>query len=455
MSDNNKGFFEDDTTDKTIGFESSDVSESRIDSTGEFFEDDFYIPPPVTDADDIQGVPVVETVSDFSAEEKAKEEVKAKPAVSDRKSKKKKPKKKKAKASAKNWIITIVWVLAVLCISVTLSIFALRSMNDLVGFSKESHEIQVTIPEGSSLSDIADILKEKGVIDEPFAFEVYATIKKKADMLSSGTFTLNSNLGYDQIFQVMKIVDTNTVETVTLTFYEGMKATEIAKKLAENGVCDYDEFMKLVDTAELEYDFVDQMSANSYVYHKWEGYLFPDTYEFYVGASPKSVLTKFVDNFSNKISAYYDRMSEMGLKLSDAMALASVIQSEAGLKEDMCNVSSVFHNRLVPGSGFGYLQSDVTYFYYRDEIEPYVTDKALDTEYHTSYDTYYKSGYPVGPICNPGLDAIEAALYPADTGYYYFVTDLEGNFYYARTLEEHEINTANAGRSGGMPEGDQ
>lgn len=142
-------------------------------------------------------------------------------------------------------------------------------------------------------------------------------------------------------------------------------------------------------------------------------------------------------------------MQELGMSLDEVITLASVIQSEAANVDDMRGVSAVFHNRLEDGSGLPYLQSDVTYFYYRDEIEPYIgDDEALDEAYHTSYDTYYKKGLPVGPVCNPGTNAIEAALNPDMENHgqdYYFLADSAGNFYWAKTHAEHEANMAAAG----------
>lgn len=348
-----------------------------------------------------------------------------------------------------NWLVTIIWVSGVLAASVFIAYFALSSINDLVGFSKPSYETQVVIPEGASLGEIADILKDSGIIDEPFTFEVYAHVKNVQHKLDAGTFTLNSNLGYDQIFRAMRKKD-DALQTVTLTFYEGMTATQIAKRLDENGVCGYDEFMEAVDTESFDYEFESMMGTSEYIYHKWEGYLFPDTYEFYLDSKPRSVLAKFIDNFNNKITAaYYERMQELGISLDEVISLASVIQSEAATKDDMCGVSAVFHNRLENGSGLPYLQSDVTYFYYRDEIEPYIgEDEALDEAYHTSYDTYYKKGIPVGPISNPGVTAIEAALYPDMANHgsdYYFLADSNGTFYWAKNHDEHEANMAAAG----------
>ena len=355
--------------------------------------------------------------------------------------------KKKKYNTIYNWLITVVWVSAVLAVSVFIASFALSSINDLVGFSKESKEVQITIPEGYDLSEIAELLKDNGVIDEPFTFEVYARVKDMDQKLDSGTFTLNSNLGYDQIFQILKRKEA-AKNVVSITFYEGMKLSDIAKRLEENGVCDYDEFMLAADTEVFEYEFESMMGTSEYIYYKWEGYLFPDTYEFFTDSTPRSVMVKFIDNFNNKMSGYHDRMKEIGMSLDEVITLASVIQSEAAYRDDMEKVSSTFHNRLAQGSGLPYLQSDVTWFYYEQEIMPNVEDEALLDSYLKAYYTYpdYRVGLPVGPICNPGINAIEAALYPANTDYYYFVTDKEGKFYYASTLAEHEANIVAAGR---------
>lgn len=405
------------------------------------FEDDIFAPPP---PDEEEQVFVKEPVK--KAEEPAP--IKKKAPKETRDSDNARKKKKKRLNTAYNWLLTIIWVSGVLAASVFIASFALSSINDLVGFSKESREIEIVIPEGYGLSEIANLLEEKGVIDEPFTFEVYARVKDMETRLAPGKYTLNSNLGYDQIFQVLKTKE-KPKNVVKVNFYEGMTLREIAQRLEENGVCGYDEFIEAAKTETFEYEFEEQMGTDEKIYLKWEGYLFPDTYEFYTDSTPRSVIAKFIDNFNNKFSAeYYLRMQELGMSLEDVITLASVIQSEAAYMADMKIVSSVFHNRLAPGSGLPYLQSDVTYFYYTENIEPYVGDEALSDEYLYAYYTYtdYRAGLPVGPICNPGLNAIEAALYPDETNYYYFVTDHDGNFYYAKTMAEHEANIIKAGR---------
>ncbi|MBR3611262.1 MAG: endolytic transglycosylase MltG [Oscillospiraceae bacterium] len=435
-------FFEDETT-KKPKVKPAEKEPELPKKKQEFrFEDEVFAPPPPKEDD----VPI-KKAPEKPAPKKEPEKKKSAPKSVDAESAKNKKRKRRIN-TAYNWLLTIIWVSAVLAVSVFIASFALSSINDLVGFSKESREITITIPEGSDLSEIAKILEETGVIDEPFTFEVYARVKEMDKRLAPGTYTLNSNLGYDQIFQALKTKE-KPKNVVTVNFYEGMTLREIALRLEENGVCGYDEFIEAAKTEKFEYEFENMMGTEETIYLKWEGYLFPDTYEFYTESTPRSVIAKFIENFNRKITAeHYARMQELGMSLEDVITLASVIQSEAAYMEDMEIVSSVFHNRLEPGSGLPYLQSDVTYFYYTENIEPYVEDEALSEEYLYAYYTYtnYRAGIPAGPICSPGMNAIEAALYPENTDYYYFVTDREGNFYYAKTMAEHEANIIKAGR---------
>ena len=304
-------FFEDNTT------RNKDSEQSRP-SLSFSEDDDFAPPPPSADDDDEPFAPPPSADEEDKehpqpqakepAAEKlfgglfAKKEEKQKkekltpepeepdePEESDEQEYDPKAKEKRKKKVLMNWLTTIIWVSCVLAVSVFIAYFALSSINDLVGFSKQSHEAEVIIPEGATLGEIANILKDNGIIDEPFTFEVYARVKKMQNRLYAGTYTLNSNLGYDQIFLQLRSKELER-KTVTLTFYEGMTASQIAKKLEENGVCGYDEFMEVVDTASFDYEFESMMGTSEYIYYKWEGYLFPDTYEFYLDTKPRSVL---------------------------------------------------------------------------------------------------------------------------------------------------------------------
>ena len=230
--------------------------------------------------------------------------------------------------------------------------------------------------------------------------------------------------------------------TVRLTFPEGYTALEIAEKLEKSKVCSASDFMKAAQSEELaeKYGFLKNMKDQDKRAFLLEGYIFPDTYEFYKGESAESAISRFLQNTKSKLT---DEMSakakKLGYSMDEIISLASVIQAEAGDVKEMGKVSSVLHNRI-ESPDYGLLQCDVTINYVNDNIldSPYLSgDKTRFSEY---YNTYKKRGVPVGAICNPGLDAINAALNPEKTDYFYFVTDKDWNYYYASTYEEHLKN---------------
>ena len=173
------------------------------------------------------------------------------------------------------------------------------------------------------------------------------------------------------------------------------------------------------------------------------------TYDFYVDEDLGTVVQKFFNRFDQMVNTdeLQQQMKAQNLTLDQAITLASVIQKEAGRTDDMKMVSSIFHKRLENPAQFPKLQSDVTIFYVENDIKPYLEnpDDPVNQPMYDAYNTYVCDGLPVGPISNPGVDAIKAAIYPQNTDYYYFLADKDGKFYYAATIEEHAANIAAAG----------
>lgn len=245
---------------------------------------------------------------------------------------------------------------------------------------------------------------------------------------------------------------TTAPNTVTVTFPEGMTVIDIAERLEQNGVCSAADFLTVCNQP---YDGIEIDNPDDRVF-LLEGYVFPDTYEFYKNSSAKSALDKFIDNYNSKITPEMkQRAADLGFTVDEIITLASIIQKECDKDTAECaNVSSVFHNRLQSPS-FPKLQSDVTTFYIKNSLDEYLgynSEKDFDEQnenikkYMNLYSTYYCNGLPVGPICNPGIKAINAALNPADTDYYYFLTDKAGEkFYYSATIAEHRKNGKEAG----------
>ena len=235
--------------------------------------------------------------------------------------------------------------------------------------------------------------------------------------------------------------------TVKLTFPEGYTALEIAEKLQKNKVCSVADFMKAAQSEELaeKFGFLGDMKNKNKRAFLLEGYIFPDTYEFYKGESAESAISRFLKNAQSKLTdEMKEKAKKLGYSMDEIITLASIIQSEAGDVKEMGKVSSVLHNRI-ESPDYGKLQCDVTINYVNENIlvSPYVEGyKARFSEY---YNTYKVSGLPVGAICNPGADAINAALNPEKTDYFYFVTDKDWNYYYASTYEEHLKNCKKCG----------
>lgn len=356
------------------------------------------------------------------------------------------------KRSESRWFRAIVMVLATVAFCGFLAVFILQSALELFGLNQEDRQIEVTIPQNPTIASITNVLANAGVIEQSLTFRIYASIQGD-EVYHPGEYVFNTNMGYDEILTALRTEDTQK-EEVTITFIEGWNVYEIATKLEEERVCDAEEFLEHLQTGEFSYEFMDQLPVNALRFRKLEGYIFPDTYDFYVGENVDSVARKFLRNFDQKVTAgMRKKMLENNMTLDEAITLASVIQKETGGIggiDEMRRVSSVFHNRMELKAEYPKLQSDVTRDYATKFIIPFHDQR--NQPMYDAYNTYECEGLPVGPICSPSLDAIEAAITPDDTPYFYFVTDVEYKFYYATSLQEHNQNIATASKVEGEGE---
>ena len=278
-------------------------------------------------------------------------------------------------------------------------------------------------------------------------------MKKFASLVSLVLIlALLSGCGGEKLGQSQPSTEPQTTlsPTVKVTFPEGFTAVQIAQRLEESDVCPASDFIRVVQSpGEIADDFPFLAEINNPEERPFllEGFIFPDTYEFYRGESAESVLKRFLKNTASKLSDEFTlRAGQLGYTLDQVIILASIIQKEVGLKEEMGKVSSVLHNRL-DSPDFPKLQCDATINY----IKRFVTDSEYltgnETDFDALYNTYKCDGLSAGAICNPGLDAIQAALYPEKTDYYFFVTG-NGNYYYAATYPEHQENCRLCGIDG-------
>ena len=343
----------------------------------------------------------------------------------------------------RGWGISLAYTAVTVLLCVFIAVMFLRVFNDVLAFITENRAVTITIDADDTVDDVAGKLKDAGLIKYDWLFSYVAKFEGSTGPYQEGEHTLNDNMNYMQLLSEIEVQPVAR-ETVWVTFTEGMTVDQMADLLEENGVCDADDFREeVMSGADYGYDFEQEMSTSSDIYYPLEGYLFPDTYEFYTNETPANVITRMLQNFQNKIDTVQDQMAEMGLTQHQTITLASIIQSEAsGDPANMAQVSSVYWNRLNDPENFPMLQSDPTRNYANSTI--LMTGQSSTYQrMAAAYDTYQCTGLPAGPICNPGMDAILAALSPETTAYYYFISDSDGNFYFAETLEQHEANIAN------------
>lgn len=347
---------------------------------------------------------------------------------------------------------------AAICIGIFLSIKVIGALRDITGMAKDRKEMEFEITEGMNVNEIVDQLYKNGMIEMPSLMKMYIRFTKNGDGFLNGPHTINSNMSYNNIIEALQ-TEKEFTETIQVTIPEGLSIVEIGKLLEENYVCRAADFEAYVKSKHNNYDFEEELKNNPNRMFMLEGYLFPDTYEFYVidylkkdpnydtSTWAKEAADKMMSNFEDKITKKMKlRMNELGMTLDETIVLASIIQREGTNEENMAIISSVFHNRLSDPENFPKLESDAVDTYINSTIVPRTTssNKAQMEKIEEAYNTYKCIGLPAGAICNPGLDAIIAALYPEDTFYYYFLAARDGTFYWAETLEQHEQNIIDA-----------
>lgn len=362
----------------------------------------------------------------------------------------KKPKKKKRKRPRARTRFNgsifggLILVTIILTVSLILAVGGITMGMEYYGIGKSDNDISFNIPEGADNDQIADLLIENGIIKNKKLF-LFALKIQKPKTLYPGDITLQPSLGYGDIIEEMQ-KQRESYQTVTLTFPEGIYLSTVANMLEENKVCTAKDFLYQYNRQQ-GYDFENYLPEDLDVFYAREGFLFPDTYEFYVDDDPYHVAMVMREHYDSKLTEeMYTKMNSMGFDLNQTITLASIVQMEAANVEEMPNVASVFINRLHDKDTFPKLESNTTDKYIEDVIKQYAGSDELIQYYSELYDTYVCKGLPAGPICNPGMDAIMAVLNASDTDYYYFCNNVEtGETFYAKTLEEHEENMIKAG----------
>ena len=354
------------------------------------------------------------------------------------------------------WKILLAVVLLLVLAAGAAGVFA---YNEIHGNGKPGTEVTVSIRQGSGVAAIAQKLKDAGVIRSTYLFRWYVGQKGTAAKLQYGDFALTPGTGYDDLITALSTYA--KAETVRVTIPEGTTAIAIAQKMEAAGLCSAEDFLKEANEGDFsEYTFWQYVPDDADApdrFMKCEGYLFPETYEFLKDDTVHNYVATFYAQFDAQITdEMYAELKKQEMTLPELITLASFVQEEAGNSQDS-NVAQVFRNRLAEGSPYprlqsntsSHIQSDADNNYLWNWVAPYYGGwDNIPENIVAAYDTYSCKGLPAGPISNPGLAAIQAALDPQPDedakDAYFFVTDLKGNYYYARTLSEHNANCQTA-----------
>ncbi len=340
-------------------------------------------------------------------------------------------------------IIILMLVIIIGCVALGGGYYVLQS--DTKGANRDSGYATIQIESGETSGTIIQKLKQSGLIKYDFWYKLYLKKTGEGSNFQVGTFELNKNLSYSEITKELSKVQ-NFRETVRVTFPEGSTAMQFASILEDAGLCTRDEFLDVANNGDFsDIKFWSKIQTEPNCFMKAEGFLFPETYEFYADETVENIVRKLYMQFDNEITdEMYAQMDSMGLSLNQVITLASLVQEEAGDPVNQPAVAGVFYNRLKPGSPYPKMGSDVTWWYITDFIRPYYNGEIhhdIENNYYTGdEDPNSRKGLPAGPISCPGITAINAALNPEQHDYYFFLTDLTGKYYYAVTYNEHLVN---------------
>ncbi|MBO5733778.1 MAG: endolytic transglycosylase MltG [Clostridia bacterium] len=339
--------------------------------------------------------------------------------------KEQKEQEQEAKRQAKNRSLII---RAVICILVAaIVIFGGYLYVDYMPKNIEG-TVVVTIPQGASTDRIAEELKKSKLINSELFFKAMSRIRGMDSKYNYGKFEIDRSAGYEAIFKILSAPG-NAMESVRVTIPEGYEVYKIADLLESKGLIDKDKFYYLIDNGNFDYDFVQNIPQREM---RLEGYLFPDTYDF-VPNDEYGIINEMLGRFEQFYLKYEIDIESSDMTMDEIITLASIIEREAG-SADKKLVSSVFHNRI-KSPQYPYLQSCATVQYVLKERKPVLSYE--DTQIDSPYNTYINKGLPIGPIASPGEASLEAALYPENTNYYFFVLGSDGSHHFSQTYEEH------------------
>ena len=351
----------------------------------------------------------------------------------------------------------LMYAVFIICASIILAAFAWMSASDVLALNKPAGTVEVTLPDtafvnrevdvkneagevtgtktvrAADIKMVSSLLKDYGLINYKWLFSLYSRFAHADLQLDPGTYVLSTNLDYRALVKKMQAGADSQLQTLVM-FPEGFNMDQIFARLEEKGVCSREDLYAAAANTEFSYAFLEDAETGDA--YRLEGFLFPDTYYFYQGMQASSAVNKFLSNLHYRITdEMWQQTRALGLTFRQVITIASLIEREAANDEERADIASVIYNRLAAGMP---LQIDSTVVYaIRDTGVTKLTTELIQAT-DSPYNTYLYTGLPPGPICNPGMSSIHAALNPNYTNYYYYALDTATNTHrFFVTFEEH------------------
>ena len=331
----------------------------------------------------------------------------------------------------------VLYILFVLIVSAILAGVGWLLASDLCAFNKDDHTATIQVTADDTMGSIADKLKDEGLIEYKWFFRLFAGVSGAKDKIGIGTYELNTDMDYRALISAMHNASGSmNTDTVRVTIPEGYTVEQTIALLAKNGVNTEEALTEAAKTATFDYSYIDNSSEDI---SRLEGYLFPDTYDFYINEKPANALGRLIKNFNSKLDDdLLDKAEERGYDLKDIITIASLIEKETD-GTDQTKIASVIYNRLEgPGDKqgtYGMLQIDASLLYALPDHEGSITEADKQTD--SPYNLYKYAGLPPTPIANPGLASIQAALEPDNTDYYYYALGKDGVHHFFTNYADH------------------
>lgn len=342
-------------------------------------------------------------------------------------------------------ITAIASIIIVCCLTYKYNLSAVSSKSEIIEFE---------VKENQTFSTLALELKEKKLIKSEFFYKLYVKLTKP-DGLKTGVYQLNKNMSVEDIIDYLSDENATDINIVSVTFNEGINMRKVISLITQNTNNTEEDVLETLSDKEYlnelidEYWFLTDDILDKDIYYSLEGYLYPNTYQLNKNWNVKQIFKVMLDEMNNKLKDYKSSIEKNDYSIHEIITLSSIVELEGTNSNDRNGIAGVFYNRLKSGWSLG---SDVT-TYYGAKID--LSDRDLYQSEINAYNAYNTRNVkmagklPVGPICNPSIESIEAAINPTNHNYYYFVADKNKKTYFSKTSNEH-VATVNKLKSDGL-----